>query len=85
MNLSEVIRVIAFYNSTGLHCQSGSEDGYAPGPLGDKSCAPHSSDYSPQDWAISLSELLRLVQLYNIGSIHPCPNSEDGFCLGPGV
>lgn len=85
MNLSEVIRVIAFYNSTGLHCQAGSEDGYAPGPLGDKSCAPHSSDYSPQDWTISLSELLRLVQLYNIGSIHPCPNSEDGFCLGPGV
>ncbi len=34
--------------------------------------------------AISLSELLRFVQLYNAGAYHPCdvPGTPDGFCPG---
>ena len=43
---------------------------------------PHHSDYNPQDWRISLSELLRLVQLYNSSGYHPDPEQEDGFGLG---
>jgi len=82
INLSELLRVIQFYNSEGLHCQAGTEDGYAPGP-GDASCTAHDSDYNPQDWLINLSELLRLIQFFNSGGYHPCEGSEDGFCPGP--
>jgi hypothetical protein len=31
---------------------------------------------------LSLSELLRLVQLYNTGGYHTCGEAEDGFCPG---
>jgi hypothetical protein len=80
-----LLRVIQFFNSGGFHCAAGTEDGYAPGP-GDDTCAPHSSDYKPQDWLISLSELLRLIQFFNSGGYHPCPDAvpatEDGYCVG---
>jgi len=84
ISLSELLRVIQFFNSGGFHCQAGTEDGYAPGP-GDESCLPHSSDYNEQDWHINLSELLRLIQFFNSGGYHACPgeNTEDGFCPGP--
>ncbi len=72
VGLSELLRVIQFYNSTGYGCQAGTEDGYAPNDA-DQNCAPHASDYATQDWAISLSELLRLIQFYNLGAYHPCP------------
>ncbi len=81
IGLSELLRVIQFYNSGGLHCQAGTEDGYAPG-TGDTSCLPHSSDYNPQDWAINISELLRVIQFYNSGGYHICEEGEDGFCPG---
>ncbi len=82
INLSELLRVIQFFNSDGYHCQAGSEDGYAPGP-GDHGCAPHSSDYNPQDWRVDLSELLRLIQFFNSDGYHACAGSEDGYCPGP--
>jgi len=83
ISLSELLRVIQFFNVGSLHCQPGSEDGYAPGG-GSLACAPHSSDYNPQDWSISLSELLRLIQIYNVGAFYPCGGGEDGYCLGNG-
>jgi hypothetical protein len=77
--------VIQFYNATRFGCQAGTEDGYAPN-VADDSCPPHSSDYNTQDWEISLSELLRLIQFYNLGAYHFCPDeipmTEDGFCPG---
>ncbi len=83
ISLSELLRLIQFFNSDGFHCMAGTEDGYAPGP-GDQTCAPHDSDYNSQDWRISLSELLRLIQFFNSGGYHYCPgeNTEDGFCPG---
>lgn len=83
INLSELLRVIQFFNSEGFHCELGTEDGYAPGP-GEKTCAPHDSDYNPQDWEINLSELLRIIQFFNSGGYHACPNegTEDGYCPG---
>jgi len=75
--------VIQFFNFGGYHCETGTEDGYAPGYDGDKTCHPHSSDYNPQDWIINLSELLRLIQFFNSGGYHPCPDGEDGYCPGP--
>lgn len=81
INLSELLRVIQFYNSATFGCESGTEDGFAPNDA-DRECPPHVSDYDPQDWIIVLSELLRLIQLYNLGSYSACVGSEDGFCAG---
>ena len=62
-------------------CDPQTEDGYAPG-AGDRVCAPHASDYNPQDWSVNLSELLRLIQFYNSGGYHPALTTEDGFAPG---
>ena len=73
------------FNSGEFDCGDGSEDGFQPGEHADSHpCFPHSSDYNPQDWRISLSEVLRAVQLYNAGGYHPCPEAgtEDGYCPG---
>jgi hypothetical protein len=81
IDLSELLRVIQFYNSSGYHCDASTEDGYAPGP-GDPGCVPHASDYNAQDWIVNLSELLRLIQFYNTGGYTPCEGGEDGYCPG---
>ncbi|HNT86277.1 MAG TPA: C25 family cysteine peptidase, partial [Candidatus Hydrogenedentes bacterium] len=78
IGLTELLRVIQFYNSGGLHCQEGTEDGFAPGP-GDEGCAGHDSDYSTHDWSINLTELLRLIQMYNARVYGYDPTSEDGY------
>ena len=84
ISLSELLRVIQFFNSGAFHCEAGTEDGYAPGTGADISCGQHMSDYAPHDWAVSLSELLRLIQFYNSGGYHGCPgeDTEDGYCPG---
>lgn len=84
VQLSELLRVIQFYNAGALHCAGegeSSEDGYLPGP-GDTTCTPYSADYGPTDWKISLSEILRVIQFYNRVGFYSCPltNSEDGWC-----
>lgn len=82
ISLSELLRVIQLFSLNALHCEAGTEDGYAPGPGDTGSCRPHSSDYNPQDWKISLSELLRLIQFYSTGGYYACPGeeTEDGYC-----
>lgn len=87
ISLSELLRVIQFYNQGGLYCAAlpeDSEDGFVAGTGADHSCTPHDSDYKPTNWMVSLAELLRLIQLYNALSYTECPdaNTEDGFCLG---
>lgn len=84
ISLSELLRVIQFYNSDGFGCDAVTEDGYVPGG-GETECAPHDSDYAPRDWRIALSELLRLVQLYNSARYHTDPDGEDGFAPGLGA
>ncbi|HPO13231.1 MAG TPA: DUF5011 domain-containing protein [Candidatus Hydrogenedentes bacterium] len=83
ISLSELLRIIQFYNSAGIHCEAGTEDGYAP-YSGNTACSPHASDYTPQDWQISLTELLRAIQFYNSDIYYACPEegTEDGFCPG---
>ena len=44
----------------------------------------HSADYNPADWSLNLSELLRVIQLYNLGAYHCDPLGEDGFNPGSG-
>jgi len=87
ITLSELLRVIQFYNSGGLHCADNpgdTEDGFVPGPGVNQTCTPYDTDYNPQNWVISLSELLRIIQFYNSGGYNYCPllTTEDGFCAG---
>lgn len=88
ISLSELLRVIQFFNSGGLHCADppeSTEDGYTPGPdPGHQACAAHACDYNPQNWIISLSELLRIIQFFNSGGYRACPaeGTEDGYCVG---
>lgn len=81
-DLTELLRVIQFYNSGGFHCAPGTEDGYAPGP-GYQDCDAHDSDYNPTDWDINIVELLRLIQFYNSGGYHNNEAGEDSY--GPGA
>lgn len=87
VSLTELLRVIQFFNTHGYHCAAApnaTEDGYMPGLTGDHSCGAHSGDYNPQNWEISLTELLRLIQFFNSGGYHACPllGTEDGYCPG---
>ncbi len=81
ISVSELLRVIQFYNSSAFGCQSGTEDGYAL-DTAQQDCTPHDSDYNPQDWKVNLSELLRLIQFFNMANYQQCEEtSEDGFCV----
>jgi Ca2+-binding EF-hand superfamily protein len=51
--------------------------------LGEGAASTHTVDQN-QDWRISLSEMLRLIQLHNAGSFHCAPNTEDLYAPGPG-
>lgn len=82
LSLGEALRVVQLYNAGIFSCLASSEDGYQPGGAGLISCAPHAADYHPQDWRINLSELLRVLQLYNAVHYHACPAGEDGYCYG---
>jgi len=90
ISLSELLRVIQFYNSEGLSCAvppDSTEDGFLPNTSGTTDCRPFAADYNPQNWQINLSELLRVIQFYNSGGYHACPDeeppTEDGYCAGP--
>jgi hypothetical protein len=43
----------------------------------------HSADMD-YNFSISLSELLRVIQIYNYGEFHCNDNTEDGYALGKG-
>ncbi len=49
-----------------------------PGPA-----AQHSADYD-HDWSISLSEILRVIQLFNLDGYQCGDGTEDGFAPFPG-
>jgi hypothetical protein len=86
INLNELLRVIQFFNTGGITCYSAGEDGYRPvaNPSSlfySQPCLRHSAD-TDFNWRINLSELLRVVQIFNIGAYDYCPfaDTEDGFC-----
>ncbi|RLC00537.1 MAG: hypothetical protein DRI57_32170, partial [Deltaproteobacteria bacterium] len=79
ISLSELLRVIQLYNGISYYCDPDGEDGYRFGEVGPKTCAPHTLDYNPQDWRISLGELLRVIQFYNSGGYTRSVGGEDGF------
>ena len=101
-SLTELLRVIELYNTrfgttrTGRYkVENGTEDGFAPDSSIDKNTVVTLSRYhagdSNQDSKLSLSELLRIIELYNFregttrtGLYHVQPSTEDGFAPGPG-
>lgn len=83
LSLSELLRVIQFYNGMGYGCAAGTEDGYQISS-GTRDCGQHNSDYSPADWQINMRELLRSVQFFNSHGYYENPASEDGFAPGSG-
>ena len=58
------------------------EDGYATG-AGPRDCPLHSLDYLDNEWSISLSELLRLIQLFNLPGFSVGVGGEDGIAALP--
>ncbi|MBI1317539.1 MAG: hypothetical protein GC168_01135 [Candidatus Hydrogenedens sp.] len=78
--LNEVLRIIQLYNAGRFHCGAGPEDAYSTGQGNVIDCARHNADFQTPAFSISLSELLRMLQLYNLGGAVPCDTSEDGFC-----
>lgn len=97
IGLSELLRVIELYNTrlgttrTGRYqVQTGTEDGFAPDPTeGTTQSSFHAADFN-RDSKISLSELLRVIELYNTrsgttrtGEYHLESGTEDGFAPGP--
>jgi hypothetical protein len=91
INLSELLRIVQFFNAGGFHCAddpAATEDGYLAGSGPAQSCRPHASDYNggAPDWQIDLTELLRLIQFFSAGGYYWCPEAgtEDGYCPGAG-
>ncbi len=100
-DLTELLRVIQLYNTrngttrTGRYLvSSGTVDGYDPDPATVLGSTPglarfHSADYD-DDAQISLTELLRVIELYNTrsgttrtGEYHRQQGTADGFAAGP--
>ncbi len=85
VQLTELLRLIQLFNAGQYACAENSgatEDGFAlTAPPSEPACVLHSVDQNG-DKAISLSELLRGIQLYNLGGYTWCPDggTEDGFC-----
>jgi hypothetical protein len=94
IGLDELLDLIAFHNAGGFSCLTTSSEYYIagirrnwhtvpdPNPFATAYCVPHDSDYSPRDWRINLTELLRLVQFFNAGAYEEAPAdapTEDGF------
>ncbi|GAB5558937.1 MAG: hypothetical protein SynsKO_05840 [Synoicihabitans sp.] len=94
--LTELLRVIELYNTrdgtvrTGkYHINESTVDGFATGP-GTPECPPYHSTDTNKDCMISLTELLRMIELYNYregtvrtGEYHVDSETVDGFAPGP--
>ena len=83
-NLSELLRVVQLYNAGVFSCGTG-EDGFQIGQAGGQTCQSHGADYAggEPNWRLTLSELLRIVQFFNLQGYYRCQTaSEDGYCPG---
>jgi hypothetical protein len=78
LNLSEILRVVQLFNFGMYHCDAMASDGFAPG-IGAQNCRAHDSDYNPQDFQITLNELLHAVQLFNSKGFAAVPEFTPPF------
>jgi len=86
ISLSELLRVVQLYNISEYSCAANpgdTEDGYRLGAAGSRTCKRHAADYDEPAWRLTLSELLRLIQVFASGGYSACGNGagDDGFCL----
>jgi hypothetical protein len=86
LSLAELLRLIQLYNVGEYACAANpgaTEDGFEARPQepGDPECLWNSVDTSGEG-VLSLSELLRAIQFYNLGGYTYCEEQshEDGFC-----
>ncbi|MBI1319886.1 MAG: DUF5011 domain-containing protein [Candidatus Hydrogenedens sp.] len=86
-SLAELLRLIQLYNAGAYQCDTQGEDGYRIAnekdlKALDPGCLAHSADYlAGGSGAIELSELLRQIQIYNLGGYTHCKGqTEDNFC-----
>lgn len=90
-SLSELLRVVQLYSAGAYGCvdvPGDTEDGFEP--VLDKAdakgevlpCLRHAADYQENgDFTISLTELLRMIQLFHFGTYSYCPSQgEDAYC-----
>ncbi|WP_221032054.1 matrixin family metalloprotease [Actomonas aquatica] len=97
LSLSELLRVIELYNTrsgttrTGrYHLNPDSEDGFGPDTSAGQALDRHHSADTDQNGMLSLSELLRVIELYNTrsgtartGAYRSADGSEDGYEPAP--
>jgi hypothetical protein len=57
---------------------------FIPGTISVIALSGHHTADQDQDWRLSLSELLRVIQLYNLNEYHCDAEGEDGYAPGPG-
>jgi PKD repeat protein len=86
LSLAELLRLLQLYNARRYACAANAgatEDGFEPGPSGPTTplCLLHSADID-RDSVLSLSEMLRAIQFFNIGRYVYCApfGPGDGFC-----
>ena len=90
IDLTELMRIIQFYNSpaSAYHCSptaGTTEDGFVPGPNATLQSCAHSAADTDGNFVITLSEVLRVIQLFNAGGFFFCGDQSpdgDGVCAG---
>lgn len=85
-SLSELLRIVQFFNVGHFACADETEDGFRPGiSIALNACPPHAGDVDA-DWAFELNELLRIIQFYNSqnGAYQYAEDAatEDGYLPG---
>jgi len=78
--LDDILRMIQLFNAGRFRCAPGEDDAYGLGAGDTLDCTRHDADFAAPAFELSLSELLRALQLFNLGGAVPCAEGEDGFC-----
>lgn len=80
ITLTELMRVIQFYNSTGYHTEVGTEDCYGAGAdASNRDGYRHNADYQNPAWEVNLTEVNRFSAYYTAGGYVFAQGTDDGF------
>ncbi|MFM1921740.1 MAG: hypothetical protein RLZZ303_3374 [Candidatus Hydrogenedentota bacterium] len=85
IGLGELLRIIQFYNAGSYTCdETNQEDGYTPGDggtaIGSGNCEAHDIDFDGTAGSVSLTELLRGIQFFNLDALLNFTGAgEDGW------
>ena len=85
IDISEILRIIQLFNRNKFYKpEVGTQDGFAPAEEAPNLTSGfHDADSDPNEgrnWKIDISEILRIIQLFNKNKFYDCaPNTQDGF------